>query len=62
MTQFVLPLILPGVTNINPLISVCESEDRWTYFFGTIPIYSHMPDDKRMFRLTIGQLIESGAC
>lgn len=31
-------------------------------FFRRIPIYSHRVDDQRMFRLTIAQLIESGAC
>lgn len=62
MTQLMLPFISHGVTNINSLVSVWEFEGRWTYFFGTIPIYSHMPDDQRMFRLITSQLIESGAC
>ncbi len=62
MTQLMLPFISPGVTNINHLVSVWESEGRWTYFFGIHPIYTHKSDDQRMFRLTIANLIESGAC
>jgi transposase len=62
MAQLMLPLLSAGVTNINHLVSVWELEERWTYFFGIYPIYSHIPDDHRMFRLTIALLIESGAC
>jgi len=62
MTQLILPLISAGVTNINHLVSVWELEGRWSYFSGIYPIYSHRPDDQKMFRLTIAHLIESGAC
>jgi transposase len=62
MTQLLLPFISPGVTQINPRVSVWKDDDRWTYFLGQFPIYSHRVDDQRMFRLTIAQLIESGAC
>lgn len=62
MTQLLLPFISPGVTQINPLVSVCRDDDLWTYFLGKYPIYSHRVNDQRMFRLTIAQLIESGAC
>lgn len=62
MTQLLLPFISPGVTQINPIVSVWQNDDQWTYFLGKFPIYSHRVDDQRMFRLTIAQLIESGAC
>jgi transposase len=62
MTQLLLPFISPGITQINPLVSVCRNDDLWTYFLGRYPIYSHRVNDQRMFRLTIAQLIESGAC
>lgn len=62
VTQLLLPFISPGVTQINPRVSVWKDDDRWTYFLGQFPIYSHKVDDQRMFRLTIAQLIESGAC
>jgi transposase len=62
MPQLLLPFISPGVTQINPRVSVWKDDDRWTYFLGRFPIYSHRVDDQRMFRLTIAQLIEAGAC
>lgn len=62
MPQLMLPFISAGITNINPLVTVWELEGSWHYFFGVYPIYSHRPDDQRMFRLTIASLIESGAC
>ncbi|MCP4053774.1 MAG: hypothetical protein GY739_12065, partial [Mesoflavibacter sp.] len=62
MTQLLLPFISPGVTNINLRVSVFKHDNIWTYFLGEFPIYSHREDDRTMFRLTIAQLIESGAC
>ncbi len=62
MTQLLLPFISPGVTQINPWVSVWADDGRWTYFLGEFPIYSHRVDDQRMFRMTIAQLIESGTC
>jgi len=53
MTQLLLPIISPGVTQINPMVSVWEIDGRWTYFLGKFPIYSHRADDQRMFRLTM---------
>jgi len=62
VTQLLLPFISPGVTQINPWVSVWADDGRWTYFLGAFPIYSHRVDDQRMFRMTIAQLIESGTC
>jgi transposase len=62
MLQQILPLIPRGATEINDLVSVWRDEERWTYFIGTYPIYSHDKTDQRMFRLTTSQMIESGAC
>ena len=62
MTQLLLPFISPGVTQINSMVSVWHDDDRWTYFLGKYPIYSHRVDDQRMFRLNTAQLIESGVC
>jgi transposase len=62
MPQQILPLIPRGATEINGLLSVWRDEERWTYFIGTYPIYSHEKTDQRMFRLITSQLIECGAC
>ena len=40
MPQEILPLIPPGATEINGLVSVWRDEERWTYFIGTYPIFS----------------------
>ena len=62
MPQLILPLIPPGATQINGLVSVWRDDESWTYFLATHPIYSHRENDHRMFRLVMSQLIESGAC
>ena len=62
MPQQILPLIPHGSTTINNIVSVYREEDRWIYFLGLYPIYSHMAKDGRMFRLVTSQLIDSGTC
>jgi transposase len=62
MRQLVLPMIPKGATQISNLISVWRDDQRWTYFYGTHPIYYHESKDHRMFRVVTSQLIESGAC
>jgi transposase len=60
--QMILPMIPPGATEINYRVCVWRNEDRWTYFLGAHPIYSHEANDRRMFRMVTSQLIDSGAC
>lgn len=60
--QLILPMIPPGATEINHRVCVWRDEERWTYFLGAHPIYSHGANDTRMFRLVTSQLIDSGAC
>lgn len=60
--QLILPIIPVGATEINSNLCVWRGEDKWTYFLGTHPIYSHSPSDQRMFRLCTSMLIETGAC
>jgi hypothetical protein len=62
MPQRILPLIPRGATQISGLFSVWRDDENWTYFLSTHPIYSHRPEDHRMFRLITSQLIESGGC
>jgi transposase/regulator of replication initiation timing len=62
MPQLLLPFLSSEITYINGRVTVYQKEDEWTYFLGDYPIYSHKADDLRLFRLTIAQLIESGAC
>jgi len=51
-----------GATPINEIFSVWRDKDRWTYFMGVYPVYSHAHGDLRMFRLTAAQLISTGTC
>jgi hypothetical protein len=60
--QLILPMIPHGATEINDRVCVWRGEDRWSYFLGTYPVYSHHAHDQRMFRLVTSQLIDSGAC
>ncbi|HBZ55760.1 MAG TPA: hypothetical protein DEO88_10165 [Syntrophobacteraceae bacterium] len=60
--QLILPLIPPGATEINDRICVWRGEDRWVYFLGAYPVYSHSAGDHRMFRFITSQLIDAGAC
>ena len=62
MPQLILPLIPEGVTQISDLVSVHRGGNRWTYFLGLYPIYSHDADDQRMFRVVTALLIDSGSC
>jgi hypothetical protein len=62
MVQLLLPLTSLDITQINHKVSILKKDNRWTYFLGVHSIYYHVPNDKTMFRLTIAQLIESGAC
>jgi hypothetical protein len=62
MPQLILPIIPKGATQINQLVSVYRDEDRWTYFVGTYPIFSHEKSDHLLFKIITGQLIEAGAC
>ena len=60
--QILLPIIPRGATEINAIVSVWRDDGRWTYFLGTHPIYTHHPENQRMFRFVTSQLIESGCC
>lgn len=60
--QILLPCIPKGATEINNRVGVWCENDRWTYFMGGHPIYSHNAGDLRMFRIVTSQLIESGGC
>jgi DNA invertase Pin-like site-specific DNA recombinase len=62
MPQLLLPLLSSEISYINGRVTVYQKDGQWTYFLGDYPIYSHKVDDLAMFRLTIAQLIDSGAC
>ena len=51
MPQTILPLIPYGATQITDFVSVWREEERWTYFWGTPPIYFYKAQNLRMFRV-----------
>jgi len=62
MPQLLLPFLSSDITYINGRVTVYQRDGLWTYFLGDYPIYNHKADDLALFRLTIAQLIDSGAC
>lgn len=62
MPQMQLPLIPSGTKSINNVWSVACSKDKWTYFQGVLPVFSHRADDGRSFRMFTAQLICLGGC
>ena len=60
--QLMLPIIPYGASEINEKVCIWRGEDRWTYFLGTHPIYSHHASDQQMFRIVTSMLIDTGAC
>ena len=60
--QLLLPIIPGGSTPINDILSVWQDEDRWTYFMGMNPLYSHHPSNRKLFQMITSMLIDSGSC
>lgn len=62
MPQLILPLLSPGATRINDILSVENKDGFWYYFMGLNPIFSHEDNDYASFRMFTSQLIVSGQC
>jgi hypothetical protein len=57
-----LPLIADGATRISDSISVVRENGQWIYFCGVQPVFQHLENDRRAFRMFTAQLICHGAC
>jgi hypothetical protein len=62
MPQAILPLIPDGATLITDKLSVVKKDNRWIYFHGCDPVFSHGEDEIETFRMFTAQLICHGAC
>jgi len=62
MPQALLPLIPSGATEVNSCLSVIRAENKWIYFYGVQPVFSHGEDDQRSFRMFSSQLVCQGIC
>ncbi|HBM17415.1 MAG TPA: hypothetical protein DD381_13895, partial [Lentisphaeria bacterium] len=60
--QEILPLIPAGATQISENLSVVCQDDRWTYFHGCLPVYSHQSQEKNSFRMITSSFISEGVC
>jgi DNA invertase Pin-like site-specific DNA recombinase len=57
-----LPLIPCGATYISHNLSIINEAQRWTYFHGGLPVFSHDYNDKKAFRLISSSFILEGVC
>jgi transposase-like protein len=62
MPQALLPLVPDGATPVSNHISVVNEIDKWTWFAGVLPIFSHPVDDRDSFRMFTAQLVCNGTC
>jgi hypothetical protein len=62
MCQALLPMIPPGASRINQVVSVVREDGQWTYFCGCQPVFSHAETDRQSFRLITAQLVSQGTC
>jgi hypothetical protein len=60
MAQLQLPVFPEGVTLLSPELGVCCRDDRVSYFYGTLPVFSHESKDVKSFRLFTSQLYVEG--
>ena len=62
MPQRILPMLPAGSMVITDTLSVVNEGERWTYFQGSFPVFTHAADDHRTFQMFAGQLAANGHC
>ncbi len=60
MSQWQLPVFPEGTTLLTPELGVCSREGRVSYFYGTLPVFTHDTKDVKSFRLFTSQLYVEG--
>ena len=60
MPQLQLPAYPVGSTLITQDLSFEKRDDQITYFYGTLPIFSHAADDTASFRMITAQFYVNG--
>jgi transposase len=60
MAQLQLPVFPQGVTQLSTDLGVSCREGRVTYFYGTLPVFTHSEKDVKSFRLFTSQLYLEG--
>ena len=60
MAQLQLPVFPQGVTQLSTDLGVSCRDGRVTYFYGTLPVFTHSEKDVKSFRLFTSQLYLEG--
>lgn len=60
MSQLQLPVFPEGTTLLTPELGVSARDGRVTYFYGTLPVFTHDTKDVKSFRLFTSQLYVEG--
>ena len=60
MAQLQLPIFPEGVTQITTDLAFRREGSKVTYFYGTLPVFSHAPDDLRTFQMIVSQFYVNG--
>jgi hypothetical protein len=60
MAQLQLPVFPAGVTSLSDDLGVICREGRVSYFYGTLPVFTHDAKDVKSFRLFTSQLYLEG--
>ena len=60
MAQLQLPVFPAGVTQLSPDLGVSCRDGRVSYFYGTLPVFTHEEKDVKSFRLFTSQLYLEG--
>jgi hypothetical protein len=57
-----LPLLAEGASLILNILSVIQEKDKWIYFYGCLPVFSHAASDKTAFKMISSSFIITGGC
>ncbi len=60
MAQLQLPVFSEGVTQLSSDLGVSCRDGRVSYFYGTLPVFTHAAKDVKSFRMFISQLYLEG--
>ena len=60
MAQLQLPVFPEGVTQLSADLGVCSRDGRVSYFYGTLPVFTHDAKDVKSFRMFTSQLYVEG--
>lgn len=60
MAQLQLPIFTESVKLLAPELGVCCRDGRVSYFYGTLPVFTHASEDVNSFRMFTSQLYVGG--